>query len=119
MFTPFVLAAVLLAGQAIAAVKTLQPVLKTSFADPSLIQVNGTYYSFATSGNNVFGIQIAKSQDFKTWEYLKNKDALPHTGDWVNQRRGEGHGVAPDVQQMVSPPLRTFYSRINSLTFVF
>ncbi|KAI9694414.1 MAG: hypothetical protein M1822_000030 [Bathelium mastoideum] len=86
----------LLAGRAVSTATVLQPSLKTPFADPSLIYINNTYYSFATSANGIFGIQIASSTDFKHWQWLK-RDALPKTGNWVNQAKGMGHAWAPDA----------------------
>ncbi|KAF2231542.1 glycoside hydrolase family 43 protein, partial [Viridothelium virens] len=92
------------------------PVLKTTFADPSIIQVNKTYYSFATAGPGIYGIQIAKSDDFHKWEHLKH-DALPHTGTWVNHAAGRGSGVAPDVQQMADGSFVLYYTAcINKQT---
>ena len=107
-----ILAAALLAGRVAFAANNLQPVLKTPFADPSLIHINNTYYSFATAANGIFGIQIATSTDFQNWQWLK-RDALPKTGDWVNQHKGMGHGWAPDVQQMVRLPLTPFLFESN------
>jgi hypothetical protein len=100
---------ILLAGQVAcekSVKKTLDPVLNKYFADPSLIQVGNTWYSFATcaAGKN---IQVATSKDFKEWTLLDH-DPLPDTGSWVNHTHFEGGGVAPDVQRIVRISLHYF-----------
>ena len=77
------------------------PVITSNFADPCFIDVNGTYYAFATNkyikpGPGQVHIQLATSSDFQTWD-LTGQDALPDVGGWAT-----GAFVwAPDVIQLV------------------
>ena len=77
------------------------PVIDRNFADPCFIEVNGTYYAFATNkyvipqpGN--INVQLAVSSDFDDWS-LTTKDALPKVGAWAM----DGLVWAPDVVQLV------------------
>ena len=77
------------------------PVVATNFADPSLIEVNGVYYAFATNRYvqpraGQVNIQVAVSHDFSTWN-LTDHDALPHVGAWSTGT----FTWAPDVIQLV------------------
>lgn len=77
------------------------PVITQNFPDPSIIEVNGTYYAFATNNkgekDSMIHIQVATSTDFKKWA-VTGEDALPTVGAW-----SVGHRVwAPDVVQLVS-----------------
>lgn len=80
------------------------PVIKTNFADPCFVQVEGSYYAFATniyrdSRENQVNVQLATSSDFTHWN-LTEQDALPDVGAWA-----EGtHIWAPDVVQLVRYP---------------
>jgi hypothetical protein len=78
------------------------PTVDSNFADPSYIEVNNTYYSFATNKyvTNQPGqvhIQIATSTDFENWN-LTGQDALPNPGNWSTSE----YVWAPDVVQLVS-----------------
>jgi len=80
------------------------PVLASNFPDPSIIWVNGYWYSFATT-NGVVNIQIARSPDFVTWTQVNNpngsqRDALPYIPAWVNGTAA--NTWAPDVVMLVS-----------------
>jgi hypothetical protein len=75
------------------------PSLGSDFPDPSLIQVNETWYSFASQGNGLH-VQIASSQDFDQWSIIKGVDALPKLPPWVKQDQPDVW--APDVVQIVS-----------------
>ena len=76
----------------VAAIKK-NPVLNLDFPDPTVINVNGTYYAYATQGryqgksNN---IQVASSKDLYHWKYLG--DALPQKPTWARH-----NFWAPDV----------------------
>ncbi|CAK4034508.1 glycoside hydrolase family 43 [Lecanosticta acicola] len=61
--------------------------------DPSIINVNDTWYSFSTNsgGRN---IQIATSDDFDTWTLLQT-DALPDLPAWISDQPTDVW--APDV----------------------
>jgi beta-xylosidase len=72
--------------------------LGVDFPDPSLINVGGTWYAHATSGNG-YNVQIARSSDFNSWTRL-DKDALPTAPSWANP--GSPKVWAPDVIQRVS-----------------
>ena len=71
------------------------PVITSNFPDPSFINVNGTYYAFATN-NGAQNIQIATSPDFITWA-VTGDDALPTLPSWAT-----GNVWAPDILQLVS-----------------
>lgn len=80
------------------------PVLTSNFPDPSIIWVNGYWYSFATT-NGVVNIQIARSANFNTWTQVNNpngsqRDALPVIPGWVNGTAA--NTWAPDVTMLVS-----------------
>lgn len=76
------------------------PVIATNFADPAIIEVDGTYYTFATNKfikphQGQVNIQIATSKDFVSWN-LTDVDALPDTGNWTTH----SFTWAPDVVQV-------------------
>ncbi|MDP8905099.1 MAG: glycoside hydrolase family 43 protein [Chloroflexota bacterium] len=52
----------------------LNPVLDADFPDPHVIEVDGTYYAYATQGNG-FHIQLSTSTDMVTW--APPAEALP------------------------------------------
>lgn len=66
------------------------PVITSDFADPGFIDVDGTFYAFATNtgGSN---IPIATSPDFNIWT-VTGQDALPNLPSW-----SVGQIWAPDV----------------------
>ena len=80
----------------------VRPVLDSNFADPSLIHVNGTFYSFATS-NGTYHAQCAYSTNLLNWTW-GGFDALPKVGQWVasaDEDRVAAHRVwAPDCHQL-------------------
>ncbi|CAN5521432.1 glycoside hydrolase family 43 protein [soil metagenome] len=61
------------------------PVLTQNFADPHVIEVDGTYYAYATGNLNV-NLQVAVSQDLAEWERLG--EALPRLPFWQPSSRG-------------------------------
>ena len=67
-------------------VPSVRKVISADFADPSLMQDNGTWYSFATKYHSI-NVQAASSPDFKAWTIHKGYDALPTVGKWVDQRK--------------------------------
>lgn len=84
---------------------TIGLAIPNNFPDPSIIKVNGTWYSFGTHtrSSNV-KIQIARSTDFENWSVVKKSDgsqvdALPVLPAWVNQTNYLTW--APDVSQLV------------------
>ncbi|MCJ1405594.1 hypothetical protein MMC11_008822 [Xylographa trunciseda] len=91
------------------------PVVATNFADPAVIEVNGTYYAFATNKYvnphpDQVNIQIAVSTDFSSWT-LTGIDALPHVGNWST-----GSFVwAPDVIQLDDGTFVMYYSAKHAI----
>ncbi|KAK4580235.1 hypothetical protein LTR86_000438 [Recurvomyces mirabilis] len=80
------------------------PVITTDFPDPSIIQVDGMWYAFASqSAYNYTGVrvQIAASPDFETWSLLTGRDALaggPKLAPWVDGTSATSSAVwAPSV----------------------
>jgi beta-xylosidase len=65
--------------------------LDRDFADPDVIEVEGTYWAYATQ-NDEHNVQVATSADLKSWEYV-DADALPNLPDWA----APGDTWAPDV----------------------
>lgn len=71
------------------------PVLNSNFPDPTVINVNGTYYAYAT--NSIYNgkwnnIQVASSKDLFNWKY--EGDALPQKPKWASHTQ---RYWAPDV----------------------
>lgn len=70
----------------------------TDFPDPCIIKTDAGYYAFATAGNGV-NVQIARSDDFSSWDLLSDTDAFPGPfPDWI---ASEPNTWAPDVIQRV------------------
>jgi arabinan endo-1,5-alpha-L-arabinosidase len=69
------------------------PVIDQDFPDPDLLEVDGTYYAYATNGN-ARNVQVATSTDLTSWEVL-DTDALPKLPSWVIP----GKTWAPEVTQ--------------------
>jgi beta-xylosidase len=73
----------------------VNPVIQSDFPDPGIINVNGTYYAYATNsaGKN---IQLATSTDLVDWKMLP--DALPALPSWATTEFG--FAWAPEVIQI-------------------
>lgn len=69
------------------------PVIDQDFPDPDVLEVDGTYYAYATNGN-ARNVQVATSTDLASWEVL-GTDALPKLPSWVIP----GKTWAPEVTQ--------------------
>ena len=72
------------------------PVLDIDFPDPTVINVNGNYYAYATQGRHegkMNNIQVAFSKDLLNWKY--EGDALPQKPVWASNTQDFW---APDVQ---------------------
>ena len=67
------------------------PVLVRDFPDPGVIEVDGTYYAYATT-DGAYRIQVARSDDLVEWEHLG--DALPQLPRWAS-----GDTWAPEPAQ--------------------
>ena len=63
-----------------------EPVLNENFPDPAILDVDGTFYAFATNagGRN---IPLARSTDLTEWALLP--DAMPELAPWVAPVRGQ------------------------------
>ena len=61
-------------------VKSTNPVLDRNFPDPTVIAYNGTYYAYATNGNNC-NIQLASSTNLINWK--PEPDAMPQKPNWA------------------------------------
>lgn len=68
-------------GSAAAAGGVAVPVVNDDFPDPDVLQVDGTYYAYATNYGNR-NVRVATSEDLRTWE-LQPTDALPQLPSWV------------------------------------
>jgi GH43 family beta-xylosidase len=71
------------------------PVLNADFPDPTVININGTYYAYATQSmhdGKMINIQVASSKDLFNWKY--EGDALPQKPAWANHTQDFW---APDV----------------------
>jgi len=69
------------------------PVVDEDFPDPDVLQVDGTYYAYATN-TATLNVQVATSTDLDTWE-VSDTDALPALPSWVIP----GKTWAPEVTQ--------------------
>jgi len=70
------------------------PVLDRDFPDPDVLEVDGTYYAFATN-NATSNVQVATSSDLQTWEYVR-EDPLPELPSWIIP----GKTWAPEVTEV-------------------
>lgn len=68
------------------------PVINSDFPDPGAMDVNGTYYAFATNSHGV-NVQAAKSNDLVHWATLP--DALPNVPAWAQPGRTWGPDASP------------------------
>ena len=75
-----------------AAVQLDNPVLDKNFADPFVLEVDGTYYAYAT-GDLTWNIQVSTSPDLVDWS--STREALPKLPLW--QPRSKGLTWAPEV----------------------
>ena len=81
--------------------------LDADFADPAVLEVDGTFYAYATQGNGV-NIQVATSPDLATWT-LVDTDALPQVPAWSTP----GDTWAPDVS-FVGGQFVMFFTTTNT-----
>ena len=93
------------------------PVLNTNFPDPTVININGTYYAYATNSvhdGKMINIQMATSKDLFNWTY--EGDALPEKPVWASNTQ---RFWAPDVlYDSTSSEYVMFYSAENNDTSV-
>jgi beta-xylosidase len=76
----------------------VQLAINMDFPDPSVVNVNGGWYAFATQ-NRGYNVQMARSDDWYNWNVL-DKDPLPNLPGWVD--RGAPNVWAPGMIQRVS-----------------
>ncbi|UOY03159.1 glycoside hydrolase family 43 protein [Blastococcus sp. PRF04-17] len=69
------------------------PVIDDDFPDPDVLEVDGTYYAYATN-TATLNVQVATSTDLETWE-TSREDALPELPSWVIP----GKTWAPEVSR--------------------
>jgi arabinan endo-1,5-alpha-L-arabinosidase len=72
------------------------PVIDQDFPDPDVLEVDGTYYAYATNGQSR-NVQVATSSDLTSWAVLDD-DPLPQLPSWVIP----GKTWAPEVTQIGS-----------------
>ncbi|KAL8651297.1 MAG: hypothetical protein Q9226_004765 [Calogaya cf. arnoldii] len=77
------------------------PVITGSFADPSVLKVGNTYYTYATNDKGV-RCPAARSSNFKNWTPVANNHVLPELPAWAADGKGESVW-GPDVTQIVRP----------------
>ena len=86
-----------------AATNPTGPLLEESWADPCIIKLNNTHYSFATNryrGEKTINVPGASSPNLThNWHVIDQLDALPFAGHWTTQP--DAHVWAPDVNQLV------------------
>lgn len=72
----------------------VNPVLERNFADPGVLEADGTWYAYAT-GDLTVNLQVASSTDLVGWERLG--EALPRLPFW--QPSSKGLTWAPEVTE--------------------
>jgi beta-xylosidase len=71
------------------------PVIRENFADPHLIEVDGTWYAYATNSSSK-NVPVSKSSDLVKWSV--SVDAMPALAPWVKT----GNTWAPEVHKVAS-----------------
>lgn len=84
----------------------VNPVLDGDFPDPDVLEVDGTYYAYATNGN-LDNVRLARSSDLARWEPLD--DALPHLPTWVIP----GKTWAPEVTSVGDGSYVLYFTATN------
>ncbi|NMR20205.1 glycoside hydrolase family 43 protein [Cellulomonas fimi] len=79
------------------------PVLADDFPDPDVLEVDGTYYAYATNGNSR-NVRVARSDDLVEWEELD--DALPRLPAYVVP----GKTWAPEVTRLAPDRYVLYYT---------
>ena len=82
------------------------PALNANFADPDVVEVDGTYFAYATNDNNR-NVQVASSNDLFEWEVLP--DALPDLPNWVIP----GKTWAPEVTKLDDGTFVMYFTATN------
>ncbi|GAB3519779.1 glycoside hydrolase family 43 protein [Arthrobacter monumenti] len=84
-----------------------EPVIDRDFPDPDVLEVDGTYYAYATNGNGM-NVQVAKSTDLEDWTVL-DKDAMPDMPSWVIP----GKTWAPEVTEVSEGNFVLYFTATN------
>jgi beta-xylosidase len=84
-----------------------QPVLDRNFPDPDVLEVDGTYFAFATEDDNK-NVQVATSTDLRQWELL-DQDALPELPSWIIP----GKTWAPEVTEVTPGNFVMYFTSTN------
>lgn len=82
------------------------PVVDDDFPDPDLLEVDGTYYAYATNGN-LRNVRVASSTDLVEWTPLD--DALPTLPTYVIP----GKTWAPEVTEVQPGRFVLYYTATN------
>lgn len=82
------------------------PVLGDDFPDPDVLEVDGTYFAYATNAN-LDNVQVARSTDLIQWEPLE--DALPDLPTWVIP----GKTWAPEVMALDDGSYVLYFTATN------
>lgn len=84
----------------------VNPVIPDDFPDPDVLEVDGTYYAYATNGNRQ-NVRVARSTDLLEWEQLD--DALPDLPSWVIP----GKTWAPEVTVLEDGSYVLYFTATN------
>lgn len=87
-------------------VHDVNPVLDDDFPDPDLLEVDGTYYAYATNGN-LRNVRVASSTDLVEWTELD--DAMPQLPSFVIP----GKTWAPEVSEVQPGRFVLYYTATN------
>lgn len=82
-------------------------VLNDEFADPDIIQVEDTYYAYASAGDRK-NVQVATSEDLLDWRLLDD-DALPELPSWTIP----GKTWAPEVTEVSEGQFVLYFTATN------
>lgn len=82
------------------------PVVDDDFPDPDVLEVDGTYYAYATNGN-LDNVRVASSTDLVTWTALD--DAMPTLPSFVIP----GKTWAPEVTEVEPGRYVLYYTATN------
>jgi beta-xylosidase len=91
----------------IAAGQMINPLIGDDFPDPHVLRVDDGWLAFATGSPGFANIQVARSDDFSSWEMLE--DALPERPSW--QPIQMGLTWAPDVTRVGDRFLMLYVAR--------
>lgn len=82
--------------------------LDRDFPDPDVLQVDGTYYAYATNSDRTLPVATAPSPD-GPWT-IQDEEALPALGEWATS----GFTWAPDVSQRADGRFLLYYTARNT-----